>query len=67
MSPRGGPRKGAGRPLGSVKLPPGATVGVYLSGADQRALDEVRHSGESRAAAIREAISLLVAKRKATP
>ena len=64
MSPRGGKREGAGRPHGSVKLPPGATVGVYLSGADQRALDGVRHRGESRAAAIREAIGLLVAKRK---
>ena len=64
MSPRGGSRPGAGRPHGSVKLPPGATVGVYLSGADQRALDGVRHRGESRAAAIREAIGMLVAKRK---
>ena len=60
---RGGKREGAGRPPGSVKLPPGATIGVYLSGADQRALDGVRHRGESRAAAIREAIGLLVAKR----
>lgn len=67
MSPRGGARKGAGRPPGSVKLPPGATIGIYLSGADQRALDGVRHSGESRAAAIREAIGLLVSKRKTTP
>lgn len=67
MSPRGGKREGAGRPHGSVKLPPGATVGVYLSGADQRALDGVRRPRESRAAAIREAIGLLVTARKTTP
>ena len=64
MSPRGGKREGAGRPPGSVKLPGAKTFGVYLTGADQRALDGVRHRGESRAAAIREAIGMLVAKRK---
>ena len=65
MSPRGGYREGAGRPKGSVKLPPGASVGVYLDGATHRALSDVLRPTESRAAAIREAIGLLVAARRA--
>lgn len=67
MSPRGGSRPGAGRPKGSLKLPPGASIAVYLDGATQRALSDVLHRGESRAAAIREAIGLLVSARKTTP
>lgn len=64
MSPRGGKREGAGRPKGSRKLPPGTSIAIYLDGATQRALADVLYNGESRAAAIREAIGLLVAARK---
>ena len=65
MSPRGGKREGAGRPKGSRKLPPGTSIAVYLDGATQRALADVMRPKESRAAAIREAIGLLVAARRA--